>query len=59
MFLVFENQLFDAAKVMCLDSTIVRQPNAGIEPEFALAIRRPDVNVCRLISFVGVKVKPK
>ena len=59
MFLVLENQLFDAAKVMSSDSAIVRQPNAGIEPEFALAIQRPDVNVCRFISFVGVKVKPK
>jgi len=59
MFLVFENQLLDAAKIMWSDSAVLGQPNAGIEPEFAFAIWCADVNVRRLFPFVGVKVKPK
>jgi hypothetical protein len=57
--LVFENQLLDAAKVMRSYSPIVRQANARIEPEFALAIGCADMDMAGLLSFVRIKVKPK
>jgi hypothetical protein len=56
---VFENQLLDAAKVMRSYSPIVRQANARIEPEFALAIGCADMDMAGLLSFVRIKVKPK
>jgi hypothetical protein len=57
--LVFENQLLDAAKVLRSHSPIVRQSNARIEPEFALAIGCSDVNMAGLHSFIRIEVKPK
>ena len=59
MFLVLENQLLDSAKIMCSHSPILSQSNRGIEPEFALALRRAYVNVRWLMAFVRIKVKPK
>jgi len=59
LLLVFENQLFDTAQIMCSDSTIVGESDVRLEPEFSLAVGSADVVMSWLMSFVRIKVKPK
>ena len=55
---MLENQLFDSPQVTGPDPTVSRQRNMRLQPELALAVRRADMDMSWLESFIGVKVKP-
>ena len=55
--LVFENEAFDQAQVMRLYATIVRQENRRLQPEFAVTVRGPNMNMRRLVALVGIEMK--
>jgi hypothetical protein len=59
LLLVFENQALDLAKVMRSHSTVARQKNGRLKPEFAVTVRCSDVNMRGLIALVGIKMKSK
>jgi len=55
--LVFENEAFDQAQVMRLYATIICQKNRRLQPEFTVSVRGPNMNMRRLIAFVGIEMK--
>ena len=54
---MFENQTFDAPQFGTVEAVIERHQNR-FEPELRFFLRLLDVNVRRLLAFVGVEEKP-
>jgi hypothetical protein len=58
-FLIFKNQLLDAAQIMRSDATVSCKQNSRLQPELTLAIGTPNVNVRRLFAFIRIEMKSK
>jgi hypothetical protein len=54
---VLEDQALDRSYLVRANASVPCQSN-GIEPELALSLGRPDVDVRRLSSLIGVEVEP-
>ena len=59
MFVMLEDQLLDAAQVVRSHTLVAGQADNWLQPELAVAISSTNVDVRRLVSFIGVKVKPE
>ena len=55
--LIFENEPFDLSQVMRSYAPVACEKNGRLQPEFAVSVRRPDMDMRRLTSLVGVEVK--
>ena len=53
---MLEDKLLDPPQVAHTHSAITGQPNVGIQPELALALRRADVDVRRFVPLIGEKM---
>jgi hypothetical protein len=56
-FLIFKNEAFDLSQVMRSYAPVACKKNGRLQPEFAVSVRRPDVDMRRLASLVGLEVK--
>lgn len=56
-FLIFKNEAFDLSQVMRSYAPVACKKNGRLQPEFAVSVRRPDMDMRRLASLVGVEVK--
>jgi hypothetical protein len=56
---ILEDQFFNLPQVVPADSAIPRQQDCRLKPELALSVRRANVNVRRLVSFIGIEMKPE
>ena len=56
--MVLEDELFDPPEVARAYPTITGQPNVGLQPELALALRRADMDVRWFVSLIGEEVEP-
>jgi hypothetical protein len=56
---MLENQLLDSSQVVRSHASVASQQNGWFQPEFALAIWSANMYVCRLLSFIGIEVKPE
>jgi hypothetical protein len=57
--MVLKYQLLNSPQVMGRYAVIAGQPNIRLQPKLAFAVRRTDVDMCRLTPLVGVEMKPK
>jgi hypothetical protein len=57
--LMFKNQLFNASQVVGSHSPVAGQADGRHQPELALTLGCPNMNVRRLLSLIRVKVKPE
>jgi len=55
--LISKKETFDLSQVMRSYAPVACQKNGRLQPEFAVSVRRPDMDMGRLISLVGVEVK--
>jgi hypothetical protein len=56
---ILEDQFFNLPQVVRADSAISRQQDCRVKPELALSVRRANVNVRGLVSFIGIEMKPE
>jgi hypothetical protein len=54
--LMLENQTLDISQYVCSKAAIVSE-HYRIEPEFAFAIGRPNMDMPRLLSFIRIEMK--
>jgi len=54
---ILEYQFLDAANLSGMDTLIPCQSDR-LQPKFTFTVRSFDINMGRLISFVGIKMKP-
>lgn len=57
--MMLENQLLNAAQIVGSNSTVARQADRRLQPEFAFTIRCPNMNMGRFMTLVRVKMKPE
>jgi hypothetical protein len=57
--MMLENKCFDLAEIVGADSLVGCQKNDRIEPELALSVWSPDVDMGWFLAFIGVEVKSK
>ncbi len=57
LLLVFENQTFDLTQVVRSDASVACQKNGRFQPEFAVSVRCPDMDMRGLIALVRIKMK--
>ena len=55
--LILKYQFFYLAQVMHSHTPVVREKNRRLQPEFAVPVRRSDMNARRLTSLIGVEMK--
>jgi hypothetical protein len=54
--LIVKNEAFDLSQVMRSYTPVACEKNGRLQPEFAISVRRPDMDMGRLTSFVGIEV---
>jgi hypothetical protein len=57
LLLVFENEALDLAQVVRSHASVACQKNGWFQPEFAVPVWCPDMDMRGLMALVGVKVK--
>jgi hypothetical protein len=55
--LIVKNEAFDLSQIMRSYASVACKKNGRLQPEFAVSVRRPDVDMRRLASLVGVEVR--
>jgi hypothetical protein len=55
--LIVKNEAFDLSQITRSYASVACKKNGRLQPEFAVSIRRPDVDMRRLGSLVSVEVK--
>jgi hypothetical protein len=55
--LVFENEAFDLAQIMRFHASIACQKDGWLQPEFAVSVRRSNMDMRGLIALVGIKME--
>jgi hypothetical protein len=55
--LIVKNEAFDLSQIMRSYTPVACEKNGRLQPEFAISVRRPDMDMGRLTSFVGIEVK--
>lgn len=56
---MLKNQAFNGSHIVGTNASIARQTNRWLQPELALTIRSPNMNVCWFLALVRVKMEPK
>jgi hypothetical protein len=55
--LIVKNEAFDLSQIMRSYASVACKKNGRLQPEFAVSVRRPDMDMRRLASLVGVEMK--
>jgi len=55
--LIFENEAFDLSQVMRSYAPVACEKNGRLQPKLAVSVRCADMDMGRLTSLVGIKVK--
>jgi len=57
--LIVKNEAFDLSQIMRSYASVACKKNGRLQPEFAVSVRRPDLDMRRLASLVGIEMKTK
>jgi len=55
--LIVKNEAFDLSQIMRSYAPVACKKNGRLQPEFAVSVRRSDMDMGRLTSLVGLEVK--
>jgi len=54
---IFKNEAFDLSQIMRSYASVACEENGRLQPEFAVSVRRPDMDMGRLTPLIGVEVE--